>query len=88
MDVEKGESWEPECNIPTALREKFERGDKDNMLTVWDISTMYGMTSVRSYQVSEKENVPTVKRRRLSVGNCNTERYWSLKFVINTHLDK
>ena len=75
MDGDKGDRWEPEINIPEALRENFEKGDRENMLTLWDISTMYGMTSVRSYQVTGKTEVASAKRRKITSDSSSTDRY-------------
>ena len=75
MDGDKGQSWEPESNIPAVLQEKFEAGQKELMLTVWDKCSVYGVTSVRSYQVPESEDVPIAKRRKCTGDKNDSDRY-------------
>lgn len=55
--------WEPEENVPQALREKFEKGEESELMTVWDESRMYGMTNVRAYQVLGNVQTPSKRRK-------------------------
>jgi len=84
------EGWEPEQNVPSALRARFEKGEREKLVTIWDINKVYGATTIRSFQVAGVTVESTVKRRRIGndipVGNafadsnedkvekCNTEK--------------
>ncbi|XP_068684800.1 uncharacterized protein [Montipora foliosa] len=58
------DEFEKTLNIPAVLQENFEAGQKELTLTLWDKCSVYGVTSVRSYQVPESEEVPIAKRRK------------------------
>ena len=62
---EQSDSWEPEANVPPFLRERFEKGETEQMVTVWDTTKVYGVTNKRSYSVSASADSPTSKRRKI-----------------------
>ena len=33
------------------MRDQFEKGERESMVTVWDINKVYGSTNIQSYQV-------------------------------------
>ena len=47
------ESWEPEGNVPLLLCDRFAKGEREKMMTVWNSATMYRVTNVESYQVTK-----------------------------------
>ena len=40
------ESWEPEGNVPPLLHDRFVKGEREKMVTVWDCARMYGVRNV------------------------------------------
>lgn len=86
----ESETWEPEENVPPAMRDQFEKGERESMVTIWDINKVYGSTNIQSYQVPAMTAKSKVKRRKTendsSIGNafadtnedkvekCNTEK--------------
>ena len=53
-DQKRSESWEPEGNVRTLLGERFVKGEREEMVTVWDSARMYGVANVRSYLVTKE----------------------------------
>ena len=49
----RSESWEPEGNVPLLLCDRFAKGEREKMMTVWNSATMYRVTNVQSYQVTK-----------------------------------
>ena len=52
-DGKRIESWETEGNVPPLLCDRFAKGEREMMVTVWNSATMYSVTNVRSYQVTK-----------------------------------
>ena len=42
----KIESWETEGNVPPLLCDRFAKGEREMMVTVWNSATMYCVTNV------------------------------------------
>ena len=57
-DEKRSESWEPEGNVRTLLGDRFFKGEREKMATVWDSARMFGVANVQSYLVT-KLNVNT-----------------------------
>ena len=55
---EKSESWEPEGNVPP-LCDRFAKGERQKMLTLWDSARMHGVANVLSYQVTKDSPRPS-----------------------------
>lgn len=51
--------------MPSALRVKFEKGEKKKLVTVWDVNKVYGAATIRSFQAAEVTVETPVKRRRI-----------------------
>lgn len=59
------ETWEPEENVPPAMCDQFEKGERESMVTVWDINKVYGSTIIQSYQGPAMTAIKSkVKRRK------------------------
>ena len=53
-DEKRSESWEPEGNVRTLLGDRFAKGERENMVTVWDSARMYVVANVQSYHVRKE----------------------------------
>ena len=58
------ETWEPKENVPTAMRDQFGKGERESVVTVWDINKVFGSTNIQSYQVPAMTAKSKVKRRK------------------------
>ena len=46
------------------VRDQFEKGERESMVTIWDINKVYGSTNIQSYQVPAMTAKSKVKRRK------------------------
>ena len=53
-DEKRSESWEPEGNVRTLLGDRFVKGEREKMVTVWDSARMYGVANLQSYLVTKE----------------------------------
>ena len=54
-DEKRSDSWEPQGNVRTLLGDRFVKGEREKMVTVWDSARlMYGVTNVQSYLVTKE----------------------------------
>ena len=52
--MKKEGNWEPAGIVRTLLGDRFAKGEREKMVTVWDSARMYDVANVLSYQVPKE----------------------------------
>ena len=53
-DEKRSEIWEPAGNVGNLLGDRFAKGEREKMATVWDSARMYVVANVQSYHVRKE----------------------------------
>ena len=77
----RSESWEPEGNVPPLLCDRFAKGEREKMVTVWNSATMYCVTNVRSYQVM-KDSLRPSHAKSCQIDNASVQKHVRWIFVM------
>ena len=77
----RSESWKPEGNVPPLLCDRFAKGEREKMVTVWNSATMYCVTNVRSYQVM-KDSLRPSHAKSCQIGNASVQKHVRWIFVM------
>ena len=77
----RSESGEPEGNVPPLLCDKFAKGEREKMVTVWNSATMYCVTNVGSYQVT-KDSLRPSHAKSCKIDNASVQKHIRRTFVM------
>ena len=77
----RSESWEPEGNFPPLLCDRFAKGEREKMVTVWNSATMYCVTNVGSYQVM-KDSLRPSHAKSCKIDNASVHKHVRWIFVM------
>ena len=61
---DKQETWEPECNVPKAMIDAYDKGDQEPKVNSQQILEQFGVTAVTNITV-KASNERTVKKMKM-----------------------
>ena len=61
---DKQETWEPECNVPKAMIDAYDKGDQEPKVNSQQILEQFGVTAVTNITV-KASNERTFKKMRM-----------------------
>ena len=73
---DKQETWEPQCNVPKAMVDAYEKGDQEPKVQSQQIVEQFGVTAVTNIKVKASSERSS-KKMKVNFGASN-ERYESL----------
>lgn len=84
---DKQETWEPQCNVPKAMVDAYEKGDPEPAVNSQQITEQFGVTVVTEIKV-KASNERSLKKMKMN-GSSPNERYeilmkvkWLVKFNV------